>query len=42
MAWPFGNSANEDIDEDAALTEDRLKIMAKSKGSYPDISRNQL
>ena len=28
MAWPFGNSANEDIDEDAALTEDRLKIMA--------------
>ena len=28
MAWPFGNSANEDVDEDAALTEDRLKIMA--------------
>lgn len=28
MAWPFGNSANEDIDEGAALTEDRLKIMA--------------
>ena len=28
MAWPVGNSANEDIDEDAALTEDRLKIMA--------------
>ena len=28
MASPFGNSANEDIDEDAALTEDRLKIMA--------------
>jgi hypothetical protein len=28
MAWPFGNSANEDIDEDATLTEDRLKIMA--------------
>jgi hypothetical protein len=28
MAWPFGGSANKDRDEDAALTEDRLKIMA--------------
>ena len=28
MAWPFGNSAEKDHDEDAALTEDRLKIMA--------------
>lgn len=28
MAWPFGGSANKDQDEDAALTEDRLKIMA--------------
>jgi hypothetical protein len=28
MAWPFGNSAEKDRDEDAALTEDRLKIMA--------------
>jgi len=30
MAWPFGGSANKDRDEDAALTEDRLKIMANS------------
>lgn len=28
MAWPFGNSAEKDHDEDAALTEDRLRIMA--------------
>ena len=28
MAWPFGGSADKDLDEDASLTEDRLKIMA--------------
>jgi hypothetical protein len=28
MAWPFGGSAQKDQDEDASLTEDRLKIMA--------------
>tara|TARA_B110000483_G_scaffold172678_1_gene204394 strand:- start:4118 stop:4981 length:864 start_codon:yes stop_codon:yes gene_type:complete len=28
MAWPFGGSASKDHDEDAAITEDRLKIMA--------------
>tara|TARA_B100000768_G_scaffold179856_1_gene198457 strand:- start:1974 stop:2810 length:837 start_codon:yes stop_codon:yes gene_type:complete len=28
MAWPFGGNAEKDRDEDADLTEDRLKIMA--------------